>query len=334
MSQAKSSPSSWSAARAPNENTSTARATSWRVNPTSPYLIFGGTSAATPEFSGIVAMADQLAGQSLGTINDELYKIPYGGGLVDVTSGNNGIGPFENSDGNTYDVPGFDALPGYDLASGLGTIDAARFVPALAAGAGGPGSPPVAAGGFLSLQGAFGNVDCSGPMTFAAVRGDVHVTHGSSCSITDSTIEGNVLVDPGGSLTLQGVTVGNDIHAYGNAVSIGPDSSGSPTIVGSDLELAGGIAGPASVLCGVQIGHNLDVHNNRNETVIGVSPTCTTGNSVGNDAVVLANHVSGAPSAVIAGNTVWHNLDCLGNTPPPTGSSNTAGHEIGQCAAF
>ena len=51
---------------------------------------------------------------------------------LDVTQGNNDIGPFVNSDGNTYHVPGFNAGPGYDLASGLGTIDAARFVPALA----------------------------------------------------------------------------------------------------------------------------------------------------------------------------------------------------------
>ena len=102
------------------------------VTPASPFHIFGGTSAATPEFSGIVAMADQVAGQSLGDINKALYSIPYGGGLVDVTSGNNDIGEFTNSDGNTYHVPGFDALAGYDLASGLGTVDPARFVPALA----------------------------------------------------------------------------------------------------------------------------------------------------------------------------------------------------------
>ena len=37
-----------------------------------------------------------------------------------------------NSDGQTYHVPGFAAGPGYDLATGLGTLDAAAFVPALA----------------------------------------------------------------------------------------------------------------------------------------------------------------------------------------------------------
>ncbi len=123
------------------------------VGPTSPYHIFGGTSAATPEFAGIVAMADQLAHQSLGWLNQALYNLGngsgngvgndngngngsrgrgHGSGIVDVTQGDNDIGPFVNSDGQTYHVPGFAAGPGYDLATGLGTLDAAAFVPALA----------------------------------------------------------------------------------------------------------------------------------------------------------------------------------------------------------
>ncbi len=106
------------------------------VTPTSPYHIFGGTSAATPEFAGVVAMADQLAGEPLGNLNDALYSMhgPHDG-IVDVTQGNNDIGPFENSDGNTYHVPGYSAGHGYDLASGLGTIDGTYFVPSLVAAA-------------------------------------------------------------------------------------------------------------------------------------------------------------------------------------------------------
>ena len=99
------------------------------VNPGSPFHIFGGTSEASPEFSGIVAMADQIAHHSLGLINDRLYKLRRG--IVDVTQGNNTV-TFKNSDAVTYTVTGFDAVPGYDLASGLGTLDASSFVPALA----------------------------------------------------------------------------------------------------------------------------------------------------------------------------------------------------------
>jgi subtilase family serine protease len=98
------------------------------------WWLVGGTSEASPLFAGIVAMADQLAGHRLGYLNDDLYQLAWQwhAGIVDVTSGNNSFGPFTNSDGNTYTVTGYNARPGYDLASGLGTVDGARFVRALA----------------------------------------------------------------------------------------------------------------------------------------------------------------------------------------------------------
>lgn len=102
------------------------------------YHLVGGTSEASPEFAGIVAMADQVAHHDLGNINSQLYRLAsapgYLTGVVDVTQGNNTFGPFTNSDGKTYTVVGYNAGPGYDLASGNGTVDAAKFVPALAFG--------------------------------------------------------------------------------------------------------------------------------------------------------------------------------------------------------
>jgi subtilase family serine protease len=90
-----------------------------------------GTSLATPLFAGIVAMAYQDAhGHKLGLINGALYKMTAADGLVDVTKGNNTFS-FSRRD-KTIVVPGFSARPGYDLASGLGTVNAALFVPALA----------------------------------------------------------------------------------------------------------------------------------------------------------------------------------------------------------
>ena len=95
------------------------------------YHLVCGTSEASPEFAGVVAMADQLAGRRLGHLGGRLYELGKHA-LVDVTQGNNTFGPFTNSDGNTYTVQGYSAGPGYDLASGLGTIDANKFVRALA----------------------------------------------------------------------------------------------------------------------------------------------------------------------------------------------------------
>ncbi|WP_441249006.1 S53 family peptidase [Kitasatospora sp. McL0602] len=86
----------------------------------------GGTSEATPIFSGVVALADQLAGHRLGEINWRLYALANlptkWSGIVDVTTGDNGWDK----------VAGYPATKGYDLAAGLGTIDAARFVHAIA----------------------------------------------------------------------------------------------------------------------------------------------------------------------------------------------------------
>jgi subtilase family serine protease len=92
-----------------------------------------GTSEASPEFAGIVAIADQYAERRLGLVNPALYAMAAAGaaGIVDVTRGDNTVS--FKQDGHWYKVVGFDAGPGYDLASGLGTVDAAEFVPELVA---------------------------------------------------------------------------------------------------------------------------------------------------------------------------------------------------------
>ena len=93
------------------------------------WYIFGGTSEATPIMAGVVALADQQAGHRLGLINPALYQLGAlqqagvpNTGIVSVTSGNNTFAG----------VTGFDATPGYNMATGWGTINAATFVPALA----------------------------------------------------------------------------------------------------------------------------------------------------------------------------------------------------------
>jgi subtilase family serine protease len=107
------------------------------VRPESPWHVAGGTSVASPLFAGMVAIADQLAGHRLGWLNPRLYRLHPG--IVDITRGDNTF-TFCSSDPSTCGtpsevdttVPGFAARPGYDLASGLGTVDADRLVRALA----------------------------------------------------------------------------------------------------------------------------------------------------------------------------------------------------------
>ena len=80
------------------------------------FYLFGGTSAGSPQWSAILAIADQKAGYDLGFINKALYHIGqapphYSVSLFDVTSGNNSIGA----------VTGFNAGPGWDPTTGLGS---------------------------------------------------------------------------------------------------------------------------------------------------------------------------------------------------------------------
>jgi len=95
-----------------------------------------GTSEATPLFAGIVALADQLAGHRLGPVNPALYRLAaaHAPGIVDVTQGSNTVSFTQG--GQQHTVRGFAARRGYDLASGVGTVNAALFVPELAAAAG------------------------------------------------------------------------------------------------------------------------------------------------------------------------------------------------------
>ena len=92
-----------------------------------------GTSVATPLFAGVVALADQEAGHPLGLINAALYALSASRapGIVDITKGNNTVSFVPDGKVQEEEVKGFPALRGYDLASGVGTINAAKFVPEL-----------------------------------------------------------------------------------------------------------------------------------------------------------------------------------------------------------
>jgi subtilase family serine protease len=100
------------------------------------FYIFGGTSEASPLFSGVVAIADQIAHRRLGTINPAMYRLGIGGGsgIVDITKGTNTFLVEDTNGSALFSVPGWNAVPGYDMASGLGTVDGYRFAHALGAG--------------------------------------------------------------------------------------------------------------------------------------------------------------------------------------------------------
>jgi subtilase family serine protease len=94
----------------------------------------GGTSEATPLLAAIVAIADQAVGRRLGLLGPSLYALAgrHAPGIVDVTAGDNAVRFLRR--GRVVTVRGYRARRGYDLASGLGTVDGARLVRELARG--------------------------------------------------------------------------------------------------------------------------------------------------------------------------------------------------------
>ena len=83
----------------------------------------GGTSASSPQWAGLIAIADQMAGRDLGFINPALYAIAnnpakYAADFYD---------PHQNSNG------AWSASKGWDAVTGLGTPNAAKLIPDLIA---------------------------------------------------------------------------------------------------------------------------------------------------------------------------------------------------------
>jgi Pro-kumamolisin, activation domain/Bacterial Ig-like domain (group 3) len=159
------------------------------------FLGEGGTSASTPAFAGVMAMIDQQNGGRQGNANVILYKIaqsetfsncnstnqPLAGGplecpLYDVTKGNISVpcaGGSPNCSSTTSGTtgvlaagspkaPAWTTAAGYDLATGLGSINIANLASAW----------PTALGTF------------TGTATVLAATSSTTIVHGHSVSFT------------------------------------------------------------------------------------------------------------------------------------------------------
>jgi kumamolisin len=82
----------------------------------------GGTSAVAPLMAGLIALLNQATQKNVGFMNPFLYATARQGTCLDVTEGNNGIN-------NT--VAGYNAGPGWDACTGLGTPDGNAILSAL-----------------------------------------------------------------------------------------------------------------------------------------------------------------------------------------------------------
>jgi len=86
---------------------------------------FGGTSAGAPQWSAILAIANQKAGGRLGFLNSAIYQVgkvnkAYPASFNDITVGTNSAGEFDSA-GNPVIVLGFNAGSGWDATTGTGS---------------------------------------------------------------------------------------------------------------------------------------------------------------------------------------------------------------------
>lgn len=86
----------------------------------------GGTSAGSPQWAAIIALANQAAGHSLGFVNSAVYKVAessaYSTDFHDILTGDNKLAETQN---------GFSAATGYDFATGWGTPNVSNLIPDL-----------------------------------------------------------------------------------------------------------------------------------------------------------------------------------------------------------
>ena len=82
----------------------------------------GGTSAVGPLYAGLVALLNAKLGAPVGYVNPILYANPKA--FNDITTGNNRVGP-ENI--------GYDAGPGWDACTGLGSPNGQKLLAVLGA---------------------------------------------------------------------------------------------------------------------------------------------------------------------------------------------------------
>lgn len=92
--------------------------------PTPGFYVFGGTSAGTPQWAGLVAIANQMAGgNTQGFLNPRLYAI--GSDKQAGTIAFHDIMVGDNSQGS---IPGYEAHTGWDAVTGWGSPQASELL--------------------------------------------------------------------------------------------------------------------------------------------------------------------------------------------------------------
>jgi subtilase family serine protease len=172
--------------------------------------VFGGTSVAAPSFSGLLALIEQKIGATtsttggFGNINPTLYGLAnstyYNDAFHDITSGNNSVPCLQG----TPNCPnggsiGYSAASGYDLASGIGSINAANLAK--------DWQLATPAGGGSTIGNALSNTAVTASGALCAVSGSISLSVVVSGSISGTAPTGTVQFFVDGTATGSPVTL-------------------------------------------------------------------------------------------------------------------------------
>ncbi len=159
------------------------------------FFAVGGTSAAAPTFSAILALVNQYIGSTgMAPVNPTLYSLAASNPSVfrDVTTGDNKVpctaGKTDCPTGTTS--IGFAAGTGYDQVTGLGSVDAFVMAQALspfsiAAGAFSPASAPAGTSATATVTVTPNNA-FTGTVTFSCSG----LPTGATCSFNPTSVSG------------------------------------------------------------------------------------------------------------------------------------------------
>lgn len=192
----------------------------------------GGTSFSSPSFAGIMALVDQKRSGRQGLANYVLYPLAAsenfsncnsssrtnpatGTSCVfnDTTVGNNGVPGNDITNFPTAGALGFPSTAGYDLASGLGSVDA------------------------FNLVTAWGNVTFQGSVTtLVSNPTTISITHGTPITFTVGVTKAPTGAGPTGNVAI----VTNQAAPGGGTFAVGAGALTGGGFSGSFNDLPGG----------------------------------------------------------------------------------------------
>lgn len=202
--------------------------------------VYGGTSAPTPSFGGMVSLLNQYlvtngvqAVPGLGSINPKLYALAQSApsAFHDITTGNNivTVPCGTRTRGCTPTAVGYNAGPGYDQVTGLGSMDFAA-VAAAWSGASLPAAPITPAISLLSNVSTLGD---TGVMDLiATVTGGNGVTPTGTVTFVIGSVQlgSATLTGSAGTATATLAVTGSQLPAGGGTITATYDAaSGSIT---------------------------------------------------------------------------------------------------------